>query len=237
LTNPRYAGLAVYRGTTNGHTGTWEPIVDEPVWDVVNTRLTDPRRRKQQGTDRRYLGSGLYLCGVCDRPVTSNTGGGAIRYRCPDGHVLRMIASVDAFVLSVVRGRLARPDLANLLTRPDDAASRELAGEITRLRSRLVKIEADYDAGDIDGKRFRVATGKVTALLDAALAKQARSAAGSGVAGTLTAPDPVAAFDSAPLGARRAVIRFLMTVRLHHHPRGQHFDPSSVDITWNGKRT
>jgi len=52
----------------------------------------------------------------------------------------------------------------------------------------------------------------------------ARLLAGSEVAGTLTAHDPVGAFDAAPLGAQRAVTAFLMMVRLDPAPRGRHFD-------------
>jgi len=40
-------------------------LIDEGIFDAVTRRLNDPRRRKQFGTDRRYLGSGLYLCGMC----------------------------------------------------------------------------------------------------------------------------------------------------------------------------
>jgi hypothetical protein len=60
--------------------------------------------------------------------------------------------------------------------------------------------------------------------------------AGSEVAGTLTAPDPVAAFDQTPLGAQHAVIKFLMTVRLDLASRGRHFTPESVLIDWREHR-
>jgi hypothetical protein len=48
----------------------------------------------------------------------------------------------------------------------------------------------------------------------------------------LAAPYPVAAFDGAPLGIQRAVTSFFMTVRLSAAPRGRHFDPATVQITW-----
>ncbi len=79
-------------------------------------------------------------------------------------------------------------------------------------------------------------TAKLQAQLDGAEVAQARLMAGSEVAGTLTAPDPVAAFDQAPLGAQRAVITFLMTVRLDPAPRGRHFSPESVRIDWREHR-
>jgi hypothetical protein len=75
------------------------------------------------------------------------------------------------------------------------------------------------------------------AQLDAAEVAQARLMAGSEVAGTLTAPDPVATFDQAPLGAQRAVITFLVTVRLDPAPRGRHVSPESVRIDWREHRS
>jgi hypothetical protein len=63
-------------------------------------------------------------------------------------------------------------------------------------------------------------------------ARQARLLAGSEVAGTLTVPDPVGAFDAAPRGAQRAVTAFLMTVWLDPAPRGRHFDAQSVHVEW-----
>jgi hypothetical protein len=84
LTNPRYCGRVRYLGEVLERAGEWEAIVDEATFDLVHARITDPRRRTQVGTDRRYIGSGLYLCGVCDAPVVSHSGK---RYRCA-GHVL-----------------------------------------------------------------------------------------------------------------------------------------------------
>ena len=241
LTNPRYAGRVVYRGQypgeINGKMGAWPPLVEEWLFDAVQAKLSDPRRRKQIGTHRKHLGSGLYLCGVCDQPVRSHTSsqpaGQQLRYRCPEGgHVTRSAAPVDDLVLQAVRARLAKPDLKNLLAKPASKEARKAADEIRRLRGRLEQTWLDYDNDLIDGARYKTKTAKLQALLDAAEAAQARLMAGSEVAGTLTAPDPVAAFDQAPLGAQRAVITFLMTVRLDPAPRGRHFSPESVRIDW-----
>jgi hypothetical protein len=94
----------------------------------------------------------------------------------------------------------------------------------------------DYDNDLIDGTRYKAKTAKLQAQLNAAEVAQTRLMAGSEVAGTLTAPDPVMAFDQAPLGAQRAVIAFLMTVRLDPAPRGRHFSPESVRIDWREYR-
>jgi DNA invertase Pin-like site-specific DNA recombinase len=234
LTNPRYAGRAIYQGRVNGHAGAWPAIVDDATFDVVAAKLADPRRRTQVGTHRRHLGSSLYLCGVCDTPVVSHSGG---RYRCREGgHVTRIGASIDDYVRGVIRARLERPDLADVLTVPESGDARDAAADLARLRARLVTVEADYDAGHIDGRRFKVATDKIAAQIAQAEAARVRSLADAAVASTLTAEDPAAAFEAAPLGTQRAIVDFFATVRLMPAPRGHKFDPATVKITPKGAK-
>ena len=229
LTNPRYAGRAIYCGKTTGKAGQWDAIVDEAAFDAVQARLTDPRRiTNRLGTDRKHLGSGIYLCGVCGRPLCSHSGS---RYRCrAGGHVTRMGESIDVYVLAHIRARLARADVADLLTVPDTDAAKALTAQIGGLRARLGAIEADYDADLIDGRRFAVATEKVQAELTRAETTRARVAGGEGLASVLTAPDPVAAFDSAPLGVKRAVLAALAVVTLLPAPRSLKFNPETVRV-------
>ncbi|GAA1839955.1 recombinase family protein [Asanoa iriomotensis] len=238
LTNPRYAGRAVYRGDVNGRTlagaAGKRPIVRPEVFDVVQDRLADPRRRlNREGTDRKHLGAGLFRCAECDRPCSSFSGQ---RYRCRDAHVTRARTEIDAFVVRMARGRLAEPDLADLLPRTDSAEVKRLAAEVKRLEGRVARIEADYDAELIDGRRYRVATDKATAELSAARSAYARLAVPGVAAAVLSADDPVAAFDAAPLMIRRAVIEALCVVRIGKAPRGRRtFDPFTLgDSAWTG---
>jgi DNA invertase Pin-like site-specific DNA recombinase len=240
LTNPRYCGRSVYnrhKENSNRWTpGSWPPVIGEDVWEAVNARLEDPRRRKQIGTDRKYLGSGLFLCGVCDSPVVTH-GSAAIgsRYRCRAGaHFTRSAYLIDQAVLAKIRARLAQPDVADLLTSVEGPEAKAAANEIRRLRGRLTEVERDYDADLIDGRRYKIKTEKVRAQLAAAEAAQQRLAAPSGVGGILSAADPVAAFDAASLGQQRAISAFFLTVRLYPAPRGRKgFDPTTVKIEPN----
>src|SRR5665647_3170094 len=117
-----------------------------------------------------------------------------------------MAERVDALVNDVIRARLARPDLADLLTPPNTDAAKALSAQIKGLRARLGTIEADYDAGLIDGRRFAVANEKVQAELTAAETIRARTAGGEGLGSVLASPDPAGAFTRAPLGTQRAVL-------------------------------
>lgn len=233
LRNPRYAGRAIYQGQTTGKAGAWPALVDPEVFDQVAERLADPRRKtNRHGTDRKHLGSGLFQCAACQRKVVSF----GARYRCPDAHVLRSRGPIDDFVVKLVRARLARPDLGDLLPQVDNEEVKRLAEEISRLEGRIRRIEADYDAELIDGRRYKVATEKAQAELTAARSKRARLTTPGTASVVLAADDPVAAFDAAPLMIRRAVIEALVAVRLGPAPRGRKaFDPWTLGTSqWTG---
>lgn len=231
LTNPRYAGLAVYQGETTGQRGDWPALVSEDVWNMIQTRLADPRRKTSKvGTERRHLGSGLYLCGLCGRPVTAWTGD---RYRCRFCHLTRSQTQVDPYVLGVVRGRLADPRIAAAMIRGDAAEVDALAQRADDLRARLASIEGDYDAGHIDGRRYAAAVERVEEELRQVSTERARHIGNTAIAATLLAPDPVAAFDSENLMVRRAVVDALVKVRLFRGAHGvRTFDPETIQIEW-----
>ena len=231
LTNPRYAGLAVYQGLPTGGRGQWNPIVTDDVFDAVQSRLADPRRKAHgYGTDRKHLGAGLYTCAVCGAPVSSWSGN---RYSCRDGHLTRSREVVDDCVLEVVRTALRRSDLVSQLMTPDlTEEARNLGGRVQALRARLNQIDNDYDEGVIDGRRHLIATEKVRAELALAEAAHARASGGSAAGTVLLSNDPAKAFDEAPLMIQRTVLAALVAVKLHPAPRGsRRFDPATVEIT------
>ncbi|MFN3763468.1 MAG: recombinase family protein, partial [Anaerolineae bacterium] len=91
LRRPRNAALAVHHGEIIGP-GQWPAIVSEEEHRAVVALLSDDSRRTApMGGEVRWLGSGLYRCGICGRPtmrVTSTTGGTGQpprrAYRCVD---------------------------------------------------------------------------------------------------------------------------------------------------------
>lgn len=231
LRNPRYAGLAVYRGALTGKVGNWPPLVSEDVWRLAQARLDDPRRKTNKvGTERRHLGSGLWLCGECGRPVTAWSGN---RYRCAPCGLTRTAEPVDDLVLSVIRARLSLPDAAGLVAPPDTGEGARLNERARDLRARLSAIGDDYDAGRIDGTRYASARARVEAELAQVDRERVAVAGMTAAASTLTAGDPVAAFDGETLMVRRQVIDALCTVRLHRGTHGSRtFDPETVRIEW-----
>lgn len=250
LRNPRYAGYSTYTPKevlANGDrrrswraqilrdehgepiAGTWERIVNLDVWEAAQDRLDDPARTTNRvGTDRKHLGSGLYRCGVCDKPVKAH----GQRYRC-EGHIMRSRDQVDDFVVAVIRERLRLPDLQDLLPSADEPRMRELKVEIEEHRARIHRAQRDYDSELIEGfdlKRIRV---RENAAIDTLEVERLRLSLGMAHNSVLGASDPTSTFDTGDLALRRQAIDILCEVHLFPHPRGvKAFNPDSLAITW-----
>ncbi|MEU6579579.1 recombinase family protein [Nocardia sp. NPDC046763] len=234
LRNPRYAGWSMLDGAIVRDAagtpvrGQWDPIVPDGVWLEVQRRLDDPARKSNRvGTERRHLGSGLYMCGICNALVRAHND----RYRCA-GHLMRSRAQIDDMVLKYVRGRLAKPDLADLLVQQDDERIASIADQLQKERDRIVRARADYKSELIDGNFYKEIRSEAEAEIGRLEAERIDLAVGTAVSAILTAPSPVDAFNkSDDLAARRTVINLLCEVRLLPAPRGRKaFDPRTVRI-------
>jgi site-specific DNA recombinase len=252
LRNPRYASFSTYSPKNPPNTkknpgkrrswsasilrndagdpvrGQWDAIVDEELWWTVQEKLDDPARiTNRKGTERRHLGSGLFLCGVCDKPVRAHSQ----RYRCA-GHVMRSRKQVEHFVLDIIRKRLAEPDLQDLLSASDEPRLIAIKEAVSTQRGKIARAQNDYDEEVIEGKDLK----RVRARAEAEIAKldveRTQLTASSAISSILNAEDPVVAFNAADLGVRRKVIDILCVVRLHPHPRGvKKFNSDTVSIT------
>jgi len=228
LQNARYAGRSVYKGQDLGP-ATWKPIISEAQFAAVQSRLADPRRKTRgESTARKHLGSGLYYC-TCGLRIRSSSR----VYTCRAFCYYRTRQAIDDYVLAVIRGRLGRPDLREMLAKPADKTRlAELAAERKELDHRIKATQADYDADLIEGTRYKAKTAKLQAEVDAIRGHEAKLVAATGPGAVLAAKDPVAAFDAADLATRQAVIDAVATVTLQPATRARGFDPSSVAIEW-----
>lgn len=249
LRNPRYAGYSVYtdrndraknkRRSWYGQIlrdedgdpveAQWTPIVEPDVWWTVRERLNEPERitNRKGSTARKHMGSGLFRCGLCDKPVGTN----GLRYRCA-GHIMRSRAQIDEFVLLAIRERLGRPDLVDTIPSSDEPRLQEIKAQISVHRANVMRAQSDYDDKIIKGHDLKRGRDKEEAKIAALEQERRRLTVNVDLEGVLDATDPVKAFDNADLMIKRRVVDFFMTVTLHPHPRGRkNFDRETVAIT------
>ncbi len=236
LRNPRYAGLRVLKGRR--YEGAWPAIVDVATWQAAVTlldgRLRGPARARTQM-------SGLALCERCNLPVAawafSDRGRSGKAYKCVPsrggcGRVWRM-SLVDVFVSALVRSRLARKDLANLLP-VHDSKHDKLRKEADGIRARLTKLGAEYVVLGLDEAAVKEAVAAGRARLAAIEAKLPVPTDTGPLSIIIGAKDPVKMFDSLEdVQQKQAVIRALMKVTLTAPPRGRF--PAGTDeeiVAW-----
>lgn len=111
ITRPRMAGLM-----PDGETkAAWEPVLDRETWERVRLVLDAKAGARAGATNtRRWLLSGIAVCGPCGRPMQIQPAHGRLKaaYQCrrPDcGKVGRSAGQLDAYVSRRVVNRLNEP--------------------------------------------------------------------------------------------------------------------------------
>lgn len=241
LANPRIAGLRARKvGRDRWQVigpGVWPPLVDEETWQAVSALLADPARRTSDYTVRRYLLSGLAVCGVgaCGALVTS---GGRARprrrtYRCGDSnHLCRAAEDIDGYVERAVVGILGKPGIVDLL-RPDTRAdARRLRGDLMARRSRLAEVTGLLADPDVPVDQVREAAAKLRAGIATAEEELARLGGVDVLAEFADQSAAASVWERLPIERRRGVVDALVRVRILPPGRGARwFDPATVEIS------
>lgn len=237
LKNPRYAGRRGYLGEDIGP-ASWPAIVPEETWLATRGILTAHARAHGPVSSQRLL-TGVALCGVCGGPVHASGGSaGNPVYRCAtsNGHFVRKGAAIDAFVIEVIRQRLGRDDVADLLAGTDrgDAPATKIREQRTAVEARLEALATDFADDTLTPGQLRVATRRLRerlADLDGQLAAVGRVNVLTPIA---SAPDPAEAFMNLTNDGKRPVIGILADVVILPAGRGRKgFDPETVRIGWH----
>jgi DNA invertase Pin-like site-specific DNA recombinase len=248
LARARNAGLIEHDGEIIGP-AIWHPVVTEREWRAVRVILADPARRTSPGNARRWLLSGLALCGICGGPLIGTTTGGkngrsrpVYRCRAAGLHVGRDSHALDAYISGLVVGFLERPDsiaeLAAAMPAPDTAT---LHAEIAAVRAELDGLADAAGQRQITTRMLVRSTEPLMAdleELETRLAAAERPAILSPFAGH----EPAEVWEAMPLESKRAVVAELFTVTVHPAPKGRpagwragmsYFDAESVQIERN----
>ncbi|MGV9635743.1 recombinase family protein [Nocardia rhamnosiphila] len=252
----RNAGWSVHNGEVVGK-AQWPALVAEETWHAANAIINDPARRTTPGNTPKWLGSGLYLCGVCSLPkLRAGVSGSGRRpsYRCAAreltgvSHVSRDAGQVDTLVEETIVARLERPDTLPQLSAAAAESGVDVAAlrlEQTALRQRLDSMAKMFAAGAIDERQLIAGSEDLNgsiAEIDAVLAAAGVRSPLAELEGSKdirttwfgTQPDRS---DGLSLGRRRAIVDMLVTVTVLPAPKGRrisgaYFDPEFVDIQW-----
>lgn len=228
----------------------WPAIVSEPEWRAVCAILRDPgRRTNSTNLAKRWLGSNLYLCGICEDGTTvtsTSTGTGrgrkAWHYSCRHfGHVIRRADYVDKVVEAEVLGWLGRPEAAAHLAVREQPNVTELQAQLKTLQQRLDDAADLFAAGDTDKRGYARMTSPVKAEIEAVKGRLAVGVTTSPLAGIVGADDIEAAWNRLDISKRQAVVDTVVHVVLMPGRKGRpagwrkgepYFDPESVDLRW-----
>ena len=239
LTNPRYAGLATYRGEIVA-AAQWPGIITVDEHHLVMARIR-ASARKTTRTPRRYLLSGLVHCGNCSNRLYSARRENVVRrYVCqkgPDhggcGSLTVVAEPLEAWVSEMVLTRLASPEFAAAVaarTAPDTGA---LTASIEADTAQLDELAAAYATRAVTMSEWRTARELIQARLDANVATLAAARTAAYGIDPTSADTLRETWPTLSLPRQRAVIDALVNaVAVLKGPHVARFDPSRVAISW-----
>jgi DNA invertase Pin-like site-specific DNA recombinase len=113
LARPRLAGLM----PDGVSPAAWEPVLDRTTWEAVVAALDEKATGFAYATNaRKYLLSGIAVCGVCGSPLQARSEGVSRRHLAGYGcvkpgcrKVQRSVRHLDAYVMHRLAARLAQP--------------------------------------------------------------------------------------------------------------------------------
>ncbi|WP_030798859.1 recombinase family protein [Streptomyces sp. NRRL S-337] len=250
LSQPAYAARRKHRGEIVGDAA-WERIVDDDLFDAVQSILARPERRTQRDSRVRHLLAHIAYCGEHgdDLPkLIVHKGGSKPRYLCfLDGDTAISAPRFEAYVEQAIIEWLSSPAAVSAFQRDgEDAeaeAARLLAERLERQLSEARELAGTFDEETGEPRLSAMSLASMERnLLPKIKAAQEKSAALSlpvspVVASLLGAPDVEAVWGGLQLEQKREVIRQVVTVRLHHaHVRGaQIIRPGRITMSFFGQ--
>lgn len=234
--NSALAGLRVWRGTIIRE-GTWPKIIEPEDHYKVVAKLSDPSRRwVKDGTRVKYLLSGIMLCGVCEKPVSTGKDRQNKIYKCPDGHLTRNMTKADSLVVEAILHRLASDEMKELF-RVDGQAHdlNKWVKEAQDLRARLDAFTETAIKGDLTPDRLARIEASLLPKI-AAAEQRAKEVSVSPVVSGLIGPQAPEVWASLSVAQKRNVVRALVRPRLQRTKGGRApFDPKAITLSWLGR--
>ena len=237
LLNPRHAGLRVHQGKVVAR-GDWTAIIDADTHHGLVALLTNPARLSHNSFEKKWIGSGLYRCGVCCDGTTMTTTVKAGRkprgYVCrKQGHLLRGGEPLDDYITAHVLERMTQPDAADLLGNQGVDVT-ALGVQLDALQRKLDKTTRMFDDDQIGADQFADlsrSTRSKMAVIQNQLAEATRvsPAAALVAAGT----DAWTLWQSMSPAQRSQAVDEVCQVTVLPSPKGlRRFDSQYISVVW-----
>lgn len=231
VSNPTYAALRTHQGIVVGP-ATWTPLIDMDDHEKLIAIRTDPARLTHRGAERKWLLSGLAVCGECGAMMRRGRDRGRLNYVCREKFcTARVLEATDTHVQEQIVRRLESQDLLNDLAEKNDGA-REAVIEVQALRDRLDGFTQAAIDGDLTPAMLANVEKQLRPKIVAA-ERRVRSHLMSPLVAELAGPDARMKWQLLSFDDRRAVIAHIATVRIMKTRKSRSFNPASIEITWN----
>lgn len=239
LNNPLYAGFIRYYATDElfpvaADGDKWVPVVSEATWRAATAKLERNRaKRTDRGNQRRYLLSGVAVCGRCGGRMAASMNASKLgTYKCLSCFLSRQREPIDAMVGAAIVTRLSAPDALDLFATPisPDLDARALRSERVLLTTRADELASLLSDPVVPIGSTRAALAEVRSKLDAIDAQLMQPSA-SPALDLAQAVDVAAAWAALDVDRQRLIVEAVVEVTVQPVPNGnRRFDPALIEI-------
>ena len=234
LQRPRNAGLSVHRGEIVGR-AQWPVIVPEDDWRGVCAVISRPMVKwGREDSVRKWIGSGIYICGVCGNKLQVNSSSRGVRqYRCVEAHLSRGLDPLDEYVTEIVLGRIRQLDV---LAKPVGGVDvQALHRTRTGLELRLQELSVLFAEGAIDSSQLAGGTKVLREKIAAIENDIAQSRIVSPIADLAIHNDTEERWQELGPEAKGNIVKALLEVTVLPVPRAHRnkpFNPDFIRVEW-----
>lgn len=254
----RNIGIVDHNGTDR-YPAQWPAIIDQELWDQLQTAIAVSRNvHTQRGPFRKHLLKGFAYCGECGNRLNvygTKRAGGRYEpaYGCRKnddekgqvgcGSVKRMLAAVDDLVIDSLFYRLDTEDMHQVLSdasSDNEALSTHLA-ELHAATQRLEEIYGLFGAGEIDFAEYKAMKAAAHEEKERASRKVNQSSGKGTIANVPVGKTLREAWDGSDLQWKRQLLSvFIDRVEIMKVPKGSprtfykgwQFNPDLIQIRW-----
>ena len=251
LSNPRYAGYRFHKGEL--HKAIWKPIIDDETHKLLVSILSDPSRRTTPDNKRRYLLTGLCICGGCGSKMSNMTRGKKLEtsntYACRSdqaikatgcGHVRMLGRYVDSFVIESVMTRLkADKKLLKSLSTSGDTDFRrshvEALKEVENWKVKINEVQDMWTQNIVSKDSFITMKKNLDIKLNQATKELMEIEAVAPAQVLLKGEDFQTAWEKRNIEEKRALLRVLISeikISPASNPGSNKADFSRIEIIW-----